>query len=605
VPEGFKYAAFISYSSRDAAFAKRLHRALEGYGIPNALGDFRILGQSGKRNRIYPVFRDREELPAGDLSEQIRSALAESRSLIVVCSPYAAESVWVEKEIETFIQLGRRDRVFAVIADDAPLSAPDGGDGTRLSFPAALRGGESPNAAALELVAADARPSKDGFRNAWLKLVAGMIGINAGALQDRDRRRRQARMIQNGVVGALIFACVGTAYAFRQPLTRSAYECAFYRPFVEGAPKSTFQDCRRNSTDCPVMVVIPGGQFMMGSPDDDVYAGEEEHPLHRVSIESFAASKYDITFDDWAACVRGGGCSTQPDPSDRGWGRGRRPVINVNWDDAQEYATWLSQMTGKQYRLLTEAEWEYAARAGTTTEYYWGDEAGLGRANFGGSETLPGGSFPPNAFGLFDMAGNVDQWVEDCEQDNYFGTPTDGRAFQTADCTSRVLRGGAFGSDPNSGTDQSGRSASRRGLQELTRFNFIGFRVARTLQNPPRLGSASPVSADDAISACRNTGTLVYEGFQGDMKQAYSSLLRAEAICRSASNQLRRTPLAGRDNAALEMSMDQMASGLAETANATQIPTDSPVLAKTARQEAQAGMRAYQAGLKAIGQAER
>lgn len=204
----YRYAAFVSYSSKDAAFAAKLHRALEHYGIPTTLGKFDLLGQGGKQNRIYPVFRDREELPAGNLTEEIEAALEASNSLIVVCSPDAARSPWVAKEIEIFVALGRRDRIFPIIAPTAPLEI-EGRDATVECFPAALRG--DPEAGgSFELIAADARPGRDEFRSAWLKLVAGIIGVNPGALADRDRKRRRAAAIRNAVV-AIVFAIVVTA----------------------------------------------------------------------------------------------------------------------------------------------------------------------------------------------------------------------------------------------------------------------------------------------------------------------------------------------------------------------------------------------------------
>jgi hypothetical protein len=192
--ELFRYAAFISYSSKDAGFSRRLHRALERYGIPASLGAFDLIG-GGKKNRVYPVFRDREELSAGALSERIEAGLKASAALIVVCSPNAAASPWVQKEIEFFTALGRRDRVFAVIADDAPLSNEAGGDATRLCLPPALRGDVLGDPNADEPLAADARRGKDGFRNAWLKLVAGLIRVTPGQLIDRDARRRQTQSV--------------------------------------------------------------------------------------------------------------------------------------------------------------------------------------------------------------------------------------------------------------------------------------------------------------------------------------------------------------------------------------------------------------------------
>jgi len=202
------------------------------------------------------------------------------------------------------------------------------------------------------------------------------------------------------------------------------------------APGTVFQDC----PDCPEMVVVPPGQFMMGSPDTDPVRFRAEGPVHRVTIPaSFAAGKYEVTFEEWDACVSAGGCSHKP--GDEGWGRVRHPVIFVNWNDAQEYVRWLSKKTGKTYRLLSEAEWEYVARAGTTTPYHTGEQISTSQANYDGNytyngsskgetreRTIPVGSFGANQFGLHDVHGNVREWVQDCWNDNYKGTPSDGSA---------------------------------------------------------------------------------------------------------------------------------------------------------------------------------
>jgi formylglycine-generating enzyme required for sulfatase activity len=195
---------------------------------------------------------------------------------------------------------------------------------------------------------------------------------------------------------------------------------------------------------------------------------------------NFAASKFDVTFADWDACVSVGGC---PQVGDNGFGRGTTPVTNVTWDDAQQYVAWFSKMTGKPYRLLTEAEWEYAARAGTTTAYSWGDEIGKGNANCNGCgsawdnrESSPVGSFKPNTFGLYDMAGNVWQWGQDCYHGDYNGAPTDGSAWTTGDCSVRVLRGGSWYVNP-----RNLRSADRGRNATDFRSTNLGFRVGRTL----------------------------------------------------------------------------------------------------------------------------
>ena len=240
----------------------------------------------------------------------------------------------------------------------------------------------------------------------------------------------------------------------------------------------TFQDC----PNCPQMVVIPAGTFRMGCLSNDDDCAEEEFPLHEVSIQSFALSEREVTFNEWDACVSAGGCNAYR-PDDAGWGRGDRPVINVSWEDAQSFVAWLSEVTGQAYLLSTEAEWEYAVRAGTQTNYSWGNDIGKSRANCWGcgSEwdnemTAPTGSFGANAFGLHDMHGNVWEWVEDCWNWNYSGAPSDGSAWRSGDCSRRVLRGGTWLDGP-----KSLRSANRYWFFTGRREDHIGFRVARTL----------------------------------------------------------------------------------------------------------------------------
>jgi formylglycine-generating enzyme required for sulfatase activity len=227
---------------------------------------------------------------------------------------------------------------------------------------------------------------------------------------------------------------------------------------------------------------VPAGEFMMGSPANEEGRRGNESPQHKVKIaRAFAVSRFEVTFDEWDACVARGGCAYQP--VDHGWGRGRRPVIEVSWEEAQRYAAWLSKQTGKPYRLLSEAEWEYAARAGSDKAFSWGDKIGEGNANCNGCgskwdnrETSPVGAFKPNAFGLDDMAGNVWEWVQDCSQDNYTGAPTDGSAWESGGCTLRVLRGGSFDFEP-----PAVRSAERRTNTADYKDKTMGFRLARTL----------------------------------------------------------------------------------------------------------------------------
>jgi formylglycine-generating enzyme required for sulfatase activity len=242
-----------------------------------------------------------------------------------------------------------------------------------------------------------------------------------------------------------------------------------------------FRDC----ADCPTMVVIPAGEFTMGAPAVEL-GGEAQH---RVRIEApFAVSKFEITFAEWDACVAAGGCRGYQ-PGDEGWGRGSSPAMNISWEDAKAFAAWLSAKTGRTYRLLSEAEWEYAARAGTVAAYPYADGLSPTKANYDAStdgtgpsdvnrqRTVPVGSFLPNAFGLYDMQGNVSEWVEDCWNDEYTtAAPTDGSAWVEGDCKGHVVRGGSW---EDSATEL--RSAARTGGAKDDRFYTDGVRIARSL----------------------------------------------------------------------------------------------------------------------------
>jgi formylglycine-generating enzyme required for sulfatase activity len=239
---------------------------------------------------------------------------------------------------------------------------------------------------------------------------------------------------------------------------------------------SVFQDC----AECPQMVVIPAGRFTMGFD-----AGRsEEKPAHEVEIaESFALGVYETTYAEWGVCVQEGSC--RYDPADHGdSGNPQLPVSNISWDDAQNYVRWLSARTGEQYRLPSEAEWEYAARAGTSTIYWWGDEAGTNLANcqncgsrWDNQQAAPVGSFQANPFGLYDMHGNVWEWTADCWNDSYRDAPADGTVWLKGDCLARVLRSGAWKQE----TDYM-RAARRSWYDRDVRYYLHGMRVAKTLR---------------------------------------------------------------------------------------------------------------------------
>lgn len=250
-----------------------------------------------------------------------------------------------------------------------------------------------------------------------------------------------------------------------------------------------FRDC----SVCPEVVILPPGSFLMGSVQRGMETpGREEMPQHLVTIgQPIAVGRYEVTFAEWDACVAEGGCNGYK-PRDERWGRGNRPVIHVDWNDAQSYVAWLSRKTGKPYRLLSEAEWEYAARAGTTTHYYWGDDprrteicayANAGPLYRCADKTLPVGSLRPNNFGLYDMSGNVLELTADCWNDTYDGAPSDGRVWQEGDCEVRVMRGGSWYEHARMRVPAPFRSAARH--RGGGGSNYIGFRVARTMAVAP------------------------------------------------------------------------------------------------------------------------
>jgi formylglycine-generating enzyme required for sulfatase activity len=266
------------------------------------------------------------------------------------------------------------------------------------------------------------------------------------------------------------------------PAHAASSQAAPLSPIQEKAlkPKDTFKEC----ANCPEMMVVSAGSFTMGSPTTEPEHAADEGPQHLVTIaRPFAVGRFEVTFDEWDACAVDGGCNGYK-PSDEGWGRGRRPVINVSWDDAGTYVDWLSKKTGKLYRLLSEAEYEYATRAGTQTAYPWGSSVGTKNANchacgsqWDAKQTAPVGSFAANGFGLYDMVGNVRQWTEDCYHDTYTGAPAVGSAWiDGANCFRRVVRGGSFLLAP-----AFLRSASRYWFTADYRLRYLGFRVARTL----------------------------------------------------------------------------------------------------------------------------
>jgi serine/threonine-protein kinase len=249
-------------------------------------------------------------------------------------------------------------------------------------------------------------------------------------------------------------------------------------------PGRLFRDCE----GCPEMVIVPAGSFTMGSPDAEASRHGNEGPQRRVAFaQPFAVGKFEVTFDEWEMCVREKGCAHNPGYT--AWGRGKRPVIDISWTDAKQYAAWLGRKSGKPYRLLSEAEWEYVARAGTTTPFSFGGSISPQQANYDAAvsyagsptgakqgKTVPVGSYAANRFGLHDVHGNVWEWVEDCWNTSHAGAPADGSARASGNCAQRVVKGGSWDSEP-----QTLRSALRYYQLSTIRQNTLGFRVARAL----------------------------------------------------------------------------------------------------------------------------
>lgn len=284
----------------------------------------------------------------------------------------------------------------------------------------------------------------------------------------------------------------------------AALAAACLAPAMAAGAAETFQDC----SDCPEMAVIPAGSFVMGSPETEAHRGGDEG-RHAVTFDyDFAVAATPITWDQWEACARDGACdgpgveaalrtgfNGEPIADYVDHGRGSRPAVGLSWWDAQAYVGWLAARTGRPYRLLSESEFEYAARGGTDTVFWWGDEPSHDYANYGlpdgeglGGDaegrdvwvdhTSPVGSFPANPFGLYDMNGNIYQWIEDCYEPDAAKLPADGSAQKDVGCATRGMRSNSFESNP-----ETMRTANRAfPYTPITRGrNYLGARVALTL----------------------------------------------------------------------------------------------------------------------------
>ena len=480
----------------------------------------------------------KEAIPFGTLWEtEIKNAAAQSVFFIPIITPTVVASPYCRFELESFLareaEFGRNDLIFPILYIDVPAledSVRRQNDPVLSLFAKRqyvdwrkLRHRDVRTTDVSEAVEQFCRHIRDALSRHWLTREELEAQERASALEraeaerkrqeseeaaakrraEQEEWRRQHRgkigsllppsrplLIGGSVLGLAILGAIGI-WALNSPSPTIAPSPAVVPPAaVAPAPSKNvaetqamkpgdiFYDC----ANCPQMSVVPGGSFIMGLPTSGPF--DDEGPEHRVTIDRhFAVGRFALTFDEWDACATDGACNRYK-PSDQGWGRGRQPVINVSWNDAKAYVAWLSRKTGKSYRLLSEAEYEYAARAGTITAYPWGNDVGENNANCYGcgsqwdnKQTAPVGSFAPNRFGLYDMVGNVSTWTEDCYHGGYYsGAPRDGSAWISGDCRNRVLRGGSWNY-----SSSSLRSASRTTMADSVQSSSIGFRLARTL----------------------------------------------------------------------------------------------------------------------------
>jgi formylglycine-generating enzyme required for sulfatase activity len=521
-----KTRVFISYSRKDMAFADKLEAAL--------------------KTRDFETRIDRQEIYAfEDWWKRIEALIGGADTVVFVLSPDSVKSDVALREVTHAASLNKRFApiVCRRVEDSAVPEALRRFNFIFFDHPEQFEANADRLAEALQTDIAwvrqhtefgdtarrwveTGRPSGMLLRppvldqaEAWLTFRPGrapsptaeteaFIAQSRKAMLGTQRLRRIALSSIFALMSAIILVLVGwinqdyIKQQWRWYTVTRPFMLAQVRPYVLNVaneqtlkPKDSFRECiaEQGKDYCPEMVVVPAGSFVMGEVrtqnSGETPSGQmltSNSPPHEVAIaKPFAVSKFQLTYDEWDACAAYGDCAA--DIRDA-FGRGQRPVSNVSWDDAQRYVAWLSKMTGKPYRLLTEAEYEYATRAGAQTVYPWGDDIGKGNANcFGcgskwdGKEVAPVGSFPPNKFGLYDMVGNQWQWVEDCFHPTYEGAPTDGSAWTTK-ClieSRHVIRAGSFLTPP-----QYLRSAGRFGGTTILKNFGPGLRVARTLHTP-------------------------------------------------------------------------------------------------------------------------
>lgn len=403
---------FISYKKEDAPLARRVIGAIEAVG--------------------FTTWWDDRIAPAEHWDETIEREIAAARAVVVLWTKASVKSQWVRSE------------------------AQFGLDQKKL-LPLLLEECSPPLAFVLVQAINLARWDGDIEHKSWRRVTAYLHDIAKGAARSGAEAPAAAapRADWRGAFGTHVN---GEPILLGDTVTTAA-------------PTGTvFKD----GADLPLMCVIGAGGFNMGSPRGAPDSRENEYPQRRVDVSKFALGVYPVTFEEWDAARRDGAVAHAP--RDEGWGRGRMPVMNVSWNDAQQFTRWLSNRAGVRYRLSSEAEWEYACRSGSDEAFSFAGALSPERAVYKLKRPAPVGSFPANAFGLYDMHGNVREWVEDSWHDNYVDAPRDGIPWTSGHSAMHVVRGGSWQDEP-----WFLRSAGRGRASAPERCSFIGFRVARDI----------------------------------------------------------------------------------------------------------------------------
>ncbi len=434
---------FLSYNREDQPKAKLIAEALEGAG--------------------FQVWWD-TVLRAGQTYDEVtEKQLRDAWAVVVLWSSRSVQSKWVRGEatlgerksalIPVMIESCERPIMFELIQTaDLTNWQGDLADSNWLGF------------------VADVREHVDRKRNAEAAASAAATQASAsGAAQERKRAKKKGG--GGGLfLGAGLIAAAAAGFFFWQQYQAQMGATPTQAAVTQAPPASAVQPEFHDCDGCPEMVRLPGGEFLMGSPENEPGRRGWEGQQREVRVPAFAISKHEVTLAQWDSCYAAGSCGGYT-PTDRGWGRGARPALMVSWNDAQAYVHWLSQRTSRNYRLPSEAEWEYAARGGASTAYWWGPQYDASKVALG--QTNEVGSHAANAFGLFDVTGNVAEWAEDCYVNGYTSAPNDGRPLLEGNCAMRVIRGGSWREDAN-----GLRIASRGRIGRTTRDGGVGFRVA-------------------------------------------------------------------------------------------------------------------------------